>query len=99
MGKLYALWVDFAKFYEKNKQINDARIIFEKATHVAYLKVDDLANVWCEWVEMELRSTFFFLDESRLTLTIYKVTVEQDSWPVIISFYGRAPYSHWLFSK
>jgi pre-mRNA-splicing factor SYF1 len=55
VGKLFALWVDFAKFYEKNQQINDARIIFEKATHVAYLKVDDLANVWCEWVEMELR--------------------------------------------
>ena len=55
VGKLFSLWVDFAKFYEKNKQINDARIIFEKATHVAYLKVDDLANVWCEWVEMELR--------------------------------------------
>ena len=36
-------------------KINDARIIFEKATHVAYLKVDDLASVWCEWVEMELR--------------------------------------------
>jgi len=56
VGKLHALWVDFAKFYEKNQQIKDARIIFEKATHVAYLKVDDLANVWCEWVEMELRS-------------------------------------------
>merc|ERR1740128_808332 len=56
VGKLYTLWVNFAKFYETNKQINDSRIIFEKATHVAYLKVDDLASVWCEWVEMELRN-------------------------------------------
>jgi len=55
VGKLFTLWVNFAKFYETNKQINDSRIIFEKATHVAYLKVDDLASVWCEWVEMELR--------------------------------------------
>jgi len=55
VGKLFTLWVNFAKFYESNKQINDARIIFEKATHVAYLKVEDLASVWCEWVEMELR--------------------------------------------
>ena len=54
-GKLFTLWVNFAKFYETNKQINDSRIIFEKATHVAYLKVDDLGSVWCEWVEMELR--------------------------------------------
>merc|ERR1719158_2608291 len=55
IGKLSSLWVNFAKFYEKNKQPDDARIIFEKATHVAYLKVEDLAAVWCEWVEMELR--------------------------------------------
>merc|ERR1719481_1538553 len=55
VGKLHTLWVNFAKFYEKNKQPDDARIIFEKATHVAYLKVEDLASVWCEWVEMELR--------------------------------------------
>lgn len=39
VGKLASLWVNFAKFYEKNKQIEDSRIIFEKATHVAYLKV------------------------------------------------------------
>merc|ERR1719357_681646 len=55
VGKLASLWVNFAKFYEKNKQIEDSRIIFEKATHVAYLKVEELASVWCEWVEMELR--------------------------------------------
>ena len=55
VGKLSSLWVNFAKFYENNKQIEDSRIIFEKATHVAYLKVEDLASVWCEWVEMELR--------------------------------------------
>ena len=44
VGKLSSLWVNFAKFYENNKQIEDARIIFEKATHVAYLKVIDLEN-------------------------------------------------------
>lgn len=55
VGKLHSLWVNFAKFYEENKQLDDSRIIFEKATHVAFLKVEDLAAVWCEWVEMELR--------------------------------------------
>ncbi|XP_076360546.1 pre-mRNA-splicing factor SYF1 fand [Tachypleus tridentatus] len=54
-GKLYQLWVSFAKFYEENGQIEDARVIFEKGTHVAYTKVVDLAAVWCEWAEMELR--------------------------------------------
>ncbi|RVE48793.1 hypothetical protein evm_006567 [Chilo suppressalis] len=55
VGKLYTLWVGFAKFYEKNDQIEDARLIFEKATQVNYAKVDDLASVWCEWAEMEIR--------------------------------------------
>merc|ERR1719347_2284604 len=59
IGKLSSLWVNFAKFYEKNKQPEDARIIFEKATHVAYIKVEELASIWCEWVEMELRLNKF----------------------------------------
>lgn len=55
VGKLHTLWVNFAKFYEKNDQIEDARLIFEKATQVAFTKVDDLASIWCEWAEMEIR--------------------------------------------
>jgi len=55
VGKLHHLWVNFAKFYEDNEQMEDARVILEKATHVAFLKVEDLGYVWCEWVEMELR--------------------------------------------
>jgi pre-mRNA-splicing factor SYF1 len=59
IGKVHTLWVDFAKFYEKNKQIEDARIVFEKATQVAFVKVEELATVWCEWAEMEIRSGHF----------------------------------------
>ena len=55
VGKLHHLWVNFAKFYEENEQLDDARVILEKATHVPFLKVEDLAHIWCEWVEMELR--------------------------------------------
>lgn len=55
-GKLSSLWIAFAKFYETHKQIDDARIIFDKATKVSYRKVDELASIWCEWAEMELRS-------------------------------------------
>ena len=36
--------------------MEDARVILEKATHVSFLKVDELAHIWCEWVEMELRN-------------------------------------------
>jgi len=59
VGKLRLLWVNFAKFYETNKQLEDARIIFNKAILVPFLKVDDLATVWCEFVEMELRHDNF----------------------------------------
>ncbi|XP_063242429.1 pre-mRNA-splicing factor syf1 homolog isoform X1 [Bacillus rossius redtenbacheri] len=55
VGKLHTLWVAFAKFYEENGQIDDARLVFEKATLVPYVKVEDLASVWCEWAEMEIR--------------------------------------------
>lgn len=55
VGKPHTLWVEFAKFYEKNGQCDDARIVFEKATKIEYMKVDQLASVWCEWAEMEIR--------------------------------------------
>ena len=54
-GKLENLWVNFAKFYEENNQISDARIIFQRATEVDYVRVEDLATIWCQWAEMELR--------------------------------------------
>jgi pre-mRNA-splicing factor SYF1 len=54
-GKFHTLWVNFAKFYEDAGQIEDSRIIFDKAINVDYKHVDDLASVWCEWTEMELR--------------------------------------------
>uniref|UniRef100_A0A8D2J3B4 Pre-mRNA-splicing factor SYF1 n=1 Tax=Varanus komodoensis TaxID=61221 RepID=A0A8D2J3B4_VARKO len=54
-GKTHTLWVSFAKFYEVNGQIEDARTIFEKATKVNFKQVDELASVWCEYGEMELR--------------------------------------------
>uniref|UniRef100_A0A8C4M374 Pre-mRNA-splicing factor SYF1 n=1 Tax=Equus asinus asinus TaxID=83772 RepID=A0A8C4M374_EQUAS len=54
-GKPHTLWVAFAKFYEDNGQLDDARVILEKATKVSFKQVDDLASVWCECGELELR--------------------------------------------
>ncbi|KAM9096036.1 pre-mRNA-splicing factor SYF1 [Sarcophilus harrisii] len=54
-GKPHTLWVAFAKFYEDNGQLDDARTILEKATKVNFKQVEDLASVWCEYGEMELR--------------------------------------------
>ncbi|XP_044736719.1 pre-mRNA-splicing factor syf1 homolog [Chrysoperla carnea] len=59
VGKLHTLWISFAKFYEQNGQIEDARLIFEKAINVPFVKVDNLATIWCEWAEMEIRNENF----------------------------------------
>lgn len=55
IGKPHTLWVAFAKFYEENNQLSEARVIFDKATRVNFKTVEDLASVWCEYAEMELR--------------------------------------------
>ncbi|KAJ3055132.1 pre-mRNA-splicing factor syf1 [Rhizophlyctis rosea] len=58
-GKLHMLWVHFAEFYEKGGDLPHARQILEKATRVPFKKADDLAEVWCQWAEMELRHDNF----------------------------------------
>ena len=59
VGKLHKLWMAFSKFYEDNDQIDDARTIFEKAAKVQFRSVDDLAAIWCEYAEMELRIGYY----------------------------------------
>ena len=59
VGKLHTLWLAFAKLYERHGDLVNARIIFEKAAQVPYVYVDDLASIWAEWVEMELRHKNF----------------------------------------
>ncbi|KAI5477842.1 pre-mRNA-splicing factor SYF1 [Pseudohyphozyma bogoriensis] len=59
----HSLWIHFAKFYESGGSTGEAepdlpsaRKIFEKAVGVPFKRVDDLAEVWCEWAEMEVRN-------------------------------------------
>ncbi|KAI5124338.1 hypothetical protein M0805_008945 [Coniferiporia weirii] len=61
-ANFYRLFINFAKFYEEGgtageaeKDLDSARKILEKATKVNFKTVEDLAEVWCEWAEMELR--------------------------------------------
>jgi pre-mRNA-splicing factor SYF1 len=58
-GKLCELWISFAKFYEEHDQLHEARAVFDKAVTRAFKKYDELATVWCEYVEMELRNKEF----------------------------------------
>lgn len=72
-GPLYPLYVNFAKFYEEGgskdtetgeaggePDLEAARKIFEKGTRVPFKSVDELAEIWCEWAEMELRNEWVF---------------------------------------
>ncbi len=54
-GRLSGLWIAFASFYETSNDLPSARTVYERATKVNYRSVDELANVWCGWGEMEMR--------------------------------------------
>ncbi|GAA6009935.1 hypothetical protein JCM10207_002164 [Rhodosporidiobolus poonsookiae] len=63
VGPLHALHIHFAKFYEQGgvageaeRDLASARKVFERATQVGFRRVEELAEVWCEWAEMEVRN-------------------------------------------
>lgn len=58
-GKLSGLWLALASVYEKLNDLENARATMRMATEVNYKTVEELANVWCAWGEMELRQEAF----------------------------------------
>lgn len=61
-ANLHRLYVSFAKYYEEGgasgtaePDLDSARKILEKGTKVNFKAVEDLAEVWCEWSELEIR--------------------------------------------
>ncbi|KAG6620112.1 pre-mRNA-splicing factor SYF1-like protein [Phytophthora cinnamomi] len=58
-GRLPTLWIHFAKFYDEHGDLNNARAIFKKAVDVEYRNPQELASVYCEWAELELRHENF----------------------------------------
>lgn len=61
-ANLHRLYVNFAKFYEEGgttaqaePNLDSARKILEKGTKINFKAVEDLAEVWCEWAELEVR--------------------------------------------
>ncbi|KAF2395661.1 pre-mRNA-splicing factor syf1 [Trichodelitschia bisporula] len=54
-GKFHELWLNYAKLYEDGGDFTTARVIFDKAVKVPLKNINDLAEVWCAWAEMELR--------------------------------------------
>lgn len=67
IGGFHRLFSNYAKFYEEGgaavdpeekaeRDLDSARQVFEKAIKVNFKKVDELAEIWCEWAEMEVRN-------------------------------------------
>jgi pre-mRNA-splicing factor SYF1 len=54
-GKPHTLWLAFAKMYEGRGLLDSAQEVFRRATQANFKSADDLAAVWCERAEMELR--------------------------------------------
>ncbi|MCJ1236795.1 pre-mRNA-splicing factor syf1 [Varicellaria rhodocarpa] len=59
VGQFHELWTNYAKFYEERGDLQNARVIMEKAVKVPFKSVAELAEMWCEWAEMELRNEKF----------------------------------------
>lgn len=59
VGQFHELWANYAKFYEQGGDLQNARIIMDKAVKVPFKSVAELAEMWCEWAEMELRNDNF----------------------------------------
>ncbi|KAK9385975.1 hypothetical protein V1515DRAFT_606473 [Lipomyces mesembrius] len=59
VGQLYKLWTNFAKFYERAGDLRQARIIFERGAKVPFKSANELADLYVEWAEMELRNENF----------------------------------------
>ncbi|CAD7956988.1 unnamed protein product [Amoebophrya sp. A120] len=62
IGKIQDLWVQFARFFEEQDEGDlslNVRDLFQEAVKVHFAHADDLASIWCEWIEMELRHDNF----------------------------------------
>lgn len=53
------LWVNYAMFYENGGDLKSARIIFEKGVKVPFKSPNELADLYIDWAEMELRNENF----------------------------------------
>lgn len=54
LGHYEDLWISYATFQVESDDIAHARKVFERAVEATYLKNDDLARVWCAYIELEL---------------------------------------------
>ncbi|GAA5913892.1 hypothetical protein JCM8208_004990 [Rhodotorula glutinis] len=102
VGAFHLLWVHFAKFYEQggttgeaDRDLSSARKVFEKAVRVPFRRVDELAEVWCEWAEMEVRNENY--DEA--IKVMQRAAAIPKNWKTISFHDDNLPPQHRLFKS
>lgn len=53
-GSYADLWIYVALLLERNEKIEEAEKIFERGVQIPFMKVDELAQVWCKYAEFIL---------------------------------------------
>jgi pre-mRNA-splicing factor SYF1 len=78
VGRFSGLWLSYARAHEHNHgDVASCRTVFERASRINFKTVDELANVWCAWAEMEMRHEFY---TEALRVMSVAVTQPVDSW-------------------
>lgn len=54
LGHYEDLWIDFAGYLAMRDRIEDAKETFESAVKATYARLEDLAKVWCAYIEFEI---------------------------------------------
>ena len=55
-GKASKVWVRFAEFYEQYDELQNANLIYHKASQLQYKSIEEVAFIFCNWAEMHIRS-------------------------------------------
>lgn len=58
-GLLSDIWVKFAAYYQKYRDIKNANLVYHKASQVSFKSAEDLSNIWLSWAEMLINEGFY----------------------------------------
>ena len=55
-GKTSKIWVCFAEFYESYDELQNANLIYHKASQLQFKSIEEVSFIFCNWAEMHIRS-------------------------------------------
>lgn len=55
-GKASKVWVSFAEFYERYDELQNANLIFHKASQLQFKSIEEVSFIFCSWAEMHIRA-------------------------------------------